>query len=681
MSFAGYIPYTDYVWGVLMVKKFFMLVWSCVVVLDLWCVDFYAWDFNSCEIKDILFMVSEDAGISITADDTVSGKGNLKFAGKDFNVAFDSFLEENRLFVKKTAEKWIVSRFRFEVVDGLYSVDACDLLPVQILEKLSLSLDEVVNYDQLPPVKLSLHYKNVSKQELLEGIAARLGNYQVKLSDRQITFLKSTDQKKIQQTDGYVKINCSPDSGVFIDLKNTSFFEVLEELFAYCENPVSYCLLTEKNSGIIRESFFSEDIESSIRKLASLNGYSCIEKEKIYYFTKAEKVLDEFLFGSKNWIKIDVKNITSAKAAHLINQRFGKIDYLELPGTHSFLCKGTESELLEIESFVKEIDVKAESFCIVPKYLNSTEYLKLIPPEFEKSQFYVSAENGPVYFNGSEEEYQLLIEKMKNRDVPAVSIRYDLLILQYDESEQNNWATSLNVNRISLGDRNNIGAQIGSVMSLNLNVVSAFGLTMAANIQASIEENNTRVFADTVLHGVSGKNISFQNTSTYRYRDNNLDPETGKPIYSGVTREISSGIKLDICGWVSGEGLITSTVTASVSRQGTDTSSLTGNPPPTTEKIVTTEVCGKNGEPIILSGLIQNSSNEEKYGKPIVSKIPLVGKVFDNSRKTKEKSQMVIFLVPHINSKTDNTDIFLTQEWADERLNHLKNQVVNNEAI
>ena len=152
-----------------------------------------------------------------------------------------------------------------------------------------------------------------------------------------------------------------------------------------------------------------------------------------------------------------------------------------------------------------------------------------------------------------------------------------------------------------------------------------------------------------------------------------LDPETGKPIYSGITREISSGIKLDVCGWVSGDGVVTSMVTASVSRQGIDTSASTGNPPPTTEKLVTTEVCGRSGEPIVLSGLLQNSTSASEVRTPLISKLPLLGNLFKSKSKTKEKEQMVIFLVPHVDYEVAIKSDFLSADWANRRISKLKN--------
>jgi type II secretory pathway component GspD/PulD (secretin) len=173
------------------------------------------------------------------------------------------------------------------------------------------------------------------------------------------------------------------------------------------------------------------------------------------------------------------------------------------------------------------------------------------------------------------------------------------------------------------------------------------GLTFAASLQSALSENKASVFADTTLHGVSGEKISFSNTNTYRYRDNNLDPETGKPVYTGVTREIASGLTLDITGTVSGDGMITSKVTASVSRRGADVSAATGNPPPTSEKSITTEVRSRSGEPVILSGLVQNDETMVAERTPFISRIPLLGKLFSADTKTKEHTEMIIYLLPN----------------------------------
>ena len=270
-----------------------------------------------------------------------------------------------------------------------------------------------------------------------------------------------------------------------------------------------------------------------------------------------------------------------------------------------------------------------------------------LPPGISASQITKSTQDDVFFFNGNEAQHEQLLSLLKEIDCPVKRLRYDLLVMQYQSTQDFNWENSLSARKLSLGDRNDISASLGSVLDLNLDVVSAFGLKFAASLQTAINENRAQVFADTTLQGVSGGTINFVNTNTYRYRDNNINPETGAPVYTGVTREIASGLKIDITGWISGDGVITSKVTASVSRQGADLSSSTGNPPPTSEKIITTEVLGKSGEPIVLSGLIQNEESWTERRTPGLSKIPVLGWLFKSKKQTAEKTEMVIYLVPH----------------------------------
>jgi type II secretory pathway component GspD/PulD (secretin) len=110
---------------------------------------------------------------------------------------------------------------------------------------------------------------------------------------------------------------------------------------------------------------------------------------------------------------------------------------------------------------------------------------------------------------------------------------------------------------------------------------------------------------------------------------------------------------LKINGWVSGDGMITTTVSASVSKRGADVSSTVGNPPPTSEKVLTTQVRGRSGETVILSGLNQNDTTILEDGIPLLSKIPLLGALFKRKDTTTEQTQMVIYLVPHIDLSND----------------------------
>ena len=619
----------------------------------------YSWDFSDCEIKDILFAVSVDTGISIVPDDTVSGRGDLKFAGGDFDLAFDAFLKTNRLFVKRDGGVWTVSRCHLSVENGCYSLEAYDLTPVQIVEKLSEVMDKVVTYESLPSQRISVCFRGVDEALLMDCLAKRFGLYALEQDETGYHFVKnSTVQRGVsssaQRTEDFsevMKIEVLDGGMLSVDVEDCRFSVVVESLFTKCSPDLvnkNFSLLADADCKIRRSVFVGLDFEDTLRLLCAQCGLDFVQEKGIYYIYSSADARSELVSGKRSWRKFTLRFTKPQDFLTFIYKRVGKLEIIPLPDEVSFLCLSSDQEAAAIENLICDADIKQSAYVVNLKYLKPAELLEHLPPSVERSSLFLADDSSQLYFKGTEEGYKYLCEQLEVCDQPAVRLSYDLLILQYDETVQNNWSSSFGARRLAAGDRNGVSAVLGSVMSFNLNVVTSFGLTFAAELQASIEESRTRVYADTTLHGVSGREIHFQNTNTYRYRDNNVDPETGKPLYSGVTREIASGIKLDVLGWVSGEGMITSKVTASVSRQGNDTSASTGNPPPTSEKIVTTEVCGKSGEPVVLSGLVQRAESQQEKRSPLISKIPLLGNLFKNKNKNLENMQMVIYLVPHV---------------------------------
>jgi hypothetical protein len=97
--------------------------------------------------------------------------------------------------------------------------------------------------------------------------------------------------------------------------------------------------------------------------------------------------------------------------------------------------------------------------------------------------------------------------------------------------------------------------------------------------------------------------VSFRNTNTYRYLQTDINPDTGKPAATGVTKEIVSGISLTLKGWVSGDGMISMNVSSTITKRGSgDSSSI----PQTFEKVISTSVRTPSGQPIIVGGLMQH---------------------------------------------------------------------------
>ncbi|MCR5318770.1 MAG: type II and III secretion system protein [Treponema sp.] len=621
-------------------------------------------EFLNKEIGEILYTVSMYRGIAIVADDTVSGKMTFRFAGTSFENAFDSFLKANRLYVNKTEDLWTVSRVSIREEDGTIFADAMDCKPSLVAEKLAAFFGATVTYEQLSESPVSLHAnyrgqdKSLALKAMLEALIRQCGKEYVCENvfrtenqpsiEFHIKRAASHNEGRMQNAEStrlHIARNNQKQELFDADIQDASAGSCLEELFSNAQK--QFLFSCDTSVPIKRIKFQRKSFEDTLSLICSSANLDCTECGGIYYVIPPQEKSSAARDAGKIWKKHQFKYYPCTKANNLIMQRFGQQQAIVLEEENAILYFAKAKLHDSIENFSSSFDTKQNIKRIELRYIKTSDFLAALPPGIEQSQIVKTKSDNEFFFTGSEEQYRQLQENLSLIDVSEKRIRYDLLVMQYQSTDDFSFDSSLSSRRLALGDKHNMSAALGSVLNLNLDVVGAFGLKFASSLQSAINENRAHVFADTTLHGVNGGTINFKNTNTYRYRDNNLDPETGKPIYSGITREIVSGLTIDITGWVSGDGMITSKVAACVSRQGADLSSKTGNPPPTSEKTITTEVLGKSGEPVILSGLLQNEDSLVEERTPLLSKIPVIGWFFKSHKRTKENTELVIYLVPH----------------------------------
>ncbi len=526
----------------------------------------------------------------------------------------------------------------------MYSLDAFDVSPVLLFERTAIQTGICVTYDSLPAINVSLHTGFCEPEEILKRINGLCPGFELKKQSSGFFHVARLSSQVFGSaaSSGKADFIKNDDGSWTCDVQNALLSYSIEKICGL--NGSQFCFAFGNESRIFRASFTVPSFEEALENLCVQGGAECIFRNKIWYFFPA-KNKNQFSNTGKNWQSINLRYVKAGVLQSLIARRFPEIEVIFLGEEKiMFLCDDKKSE--DFKNFILEADIKPETYLVNLKYIRTKEFLEHLPPFVEKSQIVDSGRGDSFYFIGPEASYNYLLSRLGEFDKPVSRISYDLLIMQYQSNDGSRWAPNFRAERLEMGDKNGVTTQLGSVLDLNLDVVSAFGMKFAAELQTAITETRAQVFADTTLNGVSGSTISFRNTNTYRYRDNNLDPDTGKPVYSGVTKEITSGLKLEITGVVTGDGMITSKITASVSRQGSDLSATTGNPPPSSEKVITTEVRAKSGEPVVLSGLVQNEDSESVSRTPVLSKIPLLGHLFKSKEKSKEKTELVIYLVP-----------------------------------
>ncbi|MDD5373880.1 MAG: pilus (MSHA type) biogenesis protein MshL [Sulfurimonas sp.] len=138
---------------------------------------------------------------------------------------------------------------------------------------------------------------------------------------------------------------------------------------------------------------------------------------------------------------------------------------------------------------------------------------------------------------------------------------------------------------------------------------------------------------------------------------------SGTQSTSEDLQSVFAGVLLDITPEISGDNTITLKINPSLSETTSDVSSVAATdrtmPPDLRRRQLSSVVTVKDGNRIILGGLINTSNNINKNKVPILGDIPVLNYLFKYENKQKITQELVIVIQPHIIRK-DKKDLSLS---------------------
>ena len=275
------------------------------------------------------------------------------------------------------------------------------------------------------------------------------------------------------------------------------------------------------------------------------------------------------------------------------------------------------------------------------------------------------------------EDYQVLEEIIKKLDIPRAMVFIECLIMEVDtqkdfklgtEWKGFNEAHAYDTDGVvgggfsgdeysSLGGLATTGALPGG-LSLGVfgEAIEISGIlfpSIAAIIEVYKKDKDIQIISTPQLLTTDneeakiyvGKNIPFQTRST---------AEGGVETYSSYEyRDV--GTTLKITPQISQDGM----VRLVISQETTKLESSTDNRPTTLKRTIDTTVIVDDNSTVVIGGLIDDSFSKTEYKVPLLGDIPLLGWLFKSRKTQREKTNLFVFLTPHvINNKADAQKIY-----------------------
>ena len=124
---------------------------------------------------------------------------------------------------------------------------------------------------------------------------------------------------------------------------------------------------------------------------------------------------------------------------------------------------------------------------------------------------------------------------------------------------------------------------------------------------------------------------------------------------------IRTGVKLDVLASHIGDQFVTLNIKPEVRGAGALAAGRPGGTfaPVETLRTADTTVTLADNETLVIGGLYTNQTTTEKAKTPILSEMPFLGNLFTRTKETKQKTELIFILTPHIVRKTSDLKIIV----------------------
>ena len=191
---------------------------------------------------------------------------------------------------------------------------------------------------------------------------------------------------------------------------------------------------------------------------------------------------------------------------------------------------------------------------------------------------------------------------------------------------------------------------------------------LIAQLKLFASDSKTNILSNPILVTSDNKAATISITNEIPIEQEAQVPSGGGSVVTSTVEFRSVGIKLDITPKINADNYITLKISQEISSRGADV----GNQPSFNTRLVNTEVVLKDNQVLVMGGLMQTTTRDTVSGIPILKDLPYIGKLFGSESTSLNKTELMIFITPHVISNSEDSE-FVTRQFK-KRLSNLKSR-------
>ncbi len=368
----------------------------------------------------------------------------------------------------------------------------------------------------------------------------------------------------------------------------------------------------------INLDFRDVDVRDIFRALAKVAGVNLI--------------LDSSVSGS---LTVSFKNVPFAQAFDWLLRMTG-LSYRNLGNT---LVIGSEDRLKGMfdKKITKVFVLSNASVKAVAGMVSSITGVKDIIADQRMNALIVKA--SPLELKKVEKVIHLI-----DQEVPQVMVEAKLVGISLEKEKSLGFFFS----NMSKGKFYNINVAPGSPITISYSSDESAAAMLDATINAWISSGKAKVLASPSVATLSGLKAVINLTRDYKYFNRVEEIKDEERTIKQEWKTITYGPKLVITPYVGRDNKITLDIDIDVSIVTRWIEYEGQRIPEIGHRKVTTKLRVRDGQPIVIGGLITEEDIKNLFKVPLLGDLPIVGKLFRNQTSSRKREEVVLIVTPRI---------------------------------
>lgn len=465
-----------------------------------------------------------------------------------------------------------------------------------------------------------------------------------------ITFAQANCETK------FFSFNVKQDQGSAITI-----LDVLENVAQECKMTLIFEDGNVKGA-VEKELNYINVHDFSLRELLDL----LLSDNNIFYdLSENQKVLKLSYFKTKSYL-IDYVSFSQRKNTTSKVIKTGSSTSNTSGSSGSSSSRGSDSTTMDFTSEFKFWDkIEAE---ITSMLFRDEDTQKI------NSKVLINQDAGMVTITGTKkqldraEEYLKMVMKRLHKEI-LVEAKIFEVTYSYDKTDGVDWSKfELSISGTSDSTRSRTAGVLDNTTFRKPNYLIGYDFSMDGLVKFLKTQGDVKVVSNPKVMTLNNQSavINVGKELNYRYDTGSTTTATTTTPITTYNYQVGStfvGITLDITPQVTDDGYIMLKINPIVSEldaDGKHIDPVTGIPflaPDIKIKQLSSVVKVKDGNKVLVGGLIGKTENVSDTSVPGLSSIPLLGEAFKSSSKTISNSELIIVIIPHIVSGTNTPDL------------------------